>query len=334
MLSPASFIRLPYTDDLTTSGIAYALRSLAYTYDRMGGTSFERLRRIVAGKAVELAFRRHLDDEQVPYDTLGATPFTDPDQYDVALGGHRCDIKSFLLSRRKTISQVRQSPDVLLNAAALVPSDQLVSQHLRDQDLYLFAFITALVAAHSDETQSAQQAGKMIYLMHPLPKRWVRPARWQPLGKLSLKLEAEPAATVEIGGQTANHEFHAERIQLRPGKPAALTAAFFSLSYVHVENPLSARLGIHSPKLQETHVIEPLDWGNIWLYGMDIFMAGYLSHREFCQHAQPLPVGSPVWQYPRTRTANHCLKVGDLQPLGDLFARVRAWERQKSTKTD
>jgi hypothetical protein len=334
MLTPESLIRLPYTDDLTITGITYALRSLAYTYNRMGGTSFERLRRIVAGKAVELAFRRHLDGQQVPYDTLGATPFTDPDHYDVALGGHRCDVKSFLLSRRKTILQVRQSPDVLFNAAALVPSDQLASQHLREQDLYLFAFVMALVAGHSNETQSARQAGQPIYLMHPLPVRWARPPRWRPLGKLSLKLEAEPALMIEVGGQTAGHEFHIERLQLSPGKRVVLDAEFFSLSYVHIEMPSQARLGIRSPELDETYVIEPLTWGNIWLYGMDIFLAGYVPYAEFCQRAAPLPAGSPVWQYPCTRTANHSLLVSDLYPLGGLFAQVKAWERQKTIKTE
>src|SRR5512145_3161542 len=106
-LPVASILRLPYPSDLTRAGITYALRSLAYTYDRMGGSPFMRLRRIVAGKAVELAFRRYLDAQQVPYDNLGATPFTDPDRYDVALGGHRCDVKSFLISRREAIRQVR-----------------------------------------------------------------------------------------------------------------------------------------------------------------------------------------------------------------------------------
>ena len=60
MISTSDFIHLPYTLDLTKSGIAYAVRSLAYTYNRMGGSPYDRLRRIVAGVAVELAFRRYL----------------------------------------------------------------------------------------------------------------------------------------------------------------------------------------------------------------------------------------------------------------------------------
>ncbi|MFO3796597.1 MAG: hypothetical protein ACK8QZ_04840, partial [Anaerolineales bacterium] len=67
MLSPQDFISLPYTPDLTEAGITYACRSLAYTYNRMGIRLFERLRRIVAGIAVELALRRWLHAQGVPF---------------------------------------------------------------------------------------------------------------------------------------------------------------------------------------------------------------------------------------------------------------------------
>ena len=45
MLTLSDLIHLPYTSDLTEAGITYACRSLAYTYDRMGGSAVERLRR-------------------------------------------------------------------------------------------------------------------------------------------------------------------------------------------------------------------------------------------------------------------------------------------------
>ena len=93
MITASDFVHIPYTPDLTEGGIAYANRSLPHTYDRMGGSQFDRLRRIVVGVAVELAFRRYLAQQNIPFDIKGATPFTDPDHYDVSLGGHRCDIQ-------------------------------------------------------------------------------------------------------------------------------------------------------------------------------------------------------------------------------------------------
>src|SRR6185436_17020017 len=138
MLVPSDLIHLPYTSDLTEGGIAYAVRSLPYTYDRMGGSPFDRLRRIVAGVAVELAFRRYLSRQDIPFDVKGATPFTDPDRYDVSLGGHRCDLKSFLITHREQIKEMRRDAGILLQAPALVPSDQHAAEGHRDDDLYLF----------------------------------------------------------------------------------------------------------------------------------------------------------------------------------------------------
>ena len=112
MLIPSDLIKLPYTPDLTQAGIAYACRSLAHTYDRMGGSQYDRLRRIGTGIAGELAFRRLLVQEEVPHDVLGATHFTEPDRYDIALGGRRCDLKGYVLSQKRKISQIRRQPDL------------------------------------------------------------------------------------------------------------------------------------------------------------------------------------------------------------------------------
>ena len=77
MLTASDLLRIPYTPDLTEGGITYACRALPHTYNRVGGSPFDRLRRIVAGVAVELAFRRSLTQQNIPFDIQGATPFTD-----------------------------------------------------------------------------------------------------------------------------------------------------------------------------------------------------------------------------------------------------------------
>jgi len=41
MLTASDLIRLPFPPDLTEGGIAYAVRSLPYTYNRMGGSPFD-----------------------------------------------------------------------------------------------------------------------------------------------------------------------------------------------------------------------------------------------------------------------------------------------------
>ena len=87
MQKSSYLIRLPYTPDLTEGGIAYALRTLSNSFERNGRKPYDRLRRVVAEAAVELAFRRYLSQQEIPYEVVGASPFTDPDKYNVSLGG-------------------------------------------------------------------------------------------------------------------------------------------------------------------------------------------------------------------------------------------------------
>ena len=331
MLTTSDFLHLPYTPDLTEGGIAYAIRSLPYTYDRMGGSPFSRLRRIVAGVAVELAFRRHLSEQEIPFDVKGATPFTDPDRYDVSLGGHRCDIKSFVISRRDQISALRTQPDLLLQAPALVPSDQHVADGHRADDLYLFAFLTGLMAASHDDLGKALDAGQPAYLIHALPKAWSKPSTWQPLAPLTLKSESDQTLTVEIGGQAANRVFLTRTVELPPRTRVKMEDDFYAVSSIHVNQLPGARVGVHSPYMREPYVIDPFAWGNIWLYGMDIILTGYIPYDEFRQKSSQIAPGSRVFQYSKTRTKNLAIPVVDLKPLPELFERVKEWEANKDT---
>ena len=334
MISVSDFVHLPYTRDLTEGGIAYAVHSLPYTYNRMGGSSSERLRRIVAGVAVELAFRRYLAEQDVPFDVMGATPFTDPDHYDVSLGGRRCDIKSFLITHRDQISDMKRNPQIVLKAPALVPSDQNAAEGHSDRDIYLFAFLSGLVAASPEDMEKTKQTDKASYWIHIMPDAWNRPERWNPLGTLALKSEADETLSVEIGGQDAGREMRSLEIQLPPRTRVEVNEQFFSLAYVHVKYPPAVRLGLHSPQLKETHIIEPPDWGNIWVYGLDILLAGYLDRGEFNRRASFLREGARVFQYNRTRTKNLAVSVYDLRSLSDLLERARAWSAARGSEPE
>src|SRR6185436_12585004 len=113
--------------------------------------------------------------------------------------------------------------------------------------------------------------------------------------------------------------------ELPPRIRVKVEAGFYSLSHVHVKSALNARMGIHSPALHETHIIGALDWGNIWIYGMDILLAGYLTREEFNRRASPIQPGARVFQYDKTRTKNLAVPVSELKPLSDLFGHVREW---------
>ena len=325
MISSSDLIHLPYTRDLTEGGIAYAVRSLPYTYNRMGGSQYDRLRRIVAGVAVELAFRRYLSEHNIPFDVQGATPFTDPDHYDVSLGGRRCDVKSFLITYRHQISEMQRDASIVLKAPALVPSDQNAGEGHSDKDLYLFAFLPGLIAASADDMKKVLEAKQPHYLMHVMPEAWTRPVTWMPLGALTLKSDSEQTQIVEIGGQDEDREMRSRVVEVPPRTRIQVEDGFFSVSYIHIRSAPNARIGIHSPARKDTCVVEALDWGNIWVYGMEILLTGYLTREEFNRRASYLQAGARVFQYDKTRTKNLAVPVSELKPLSELFGRVREW---------
>jgi len=327
MLTSEDFIHLPYTPDLTTGGIAYACRSLPHTYNRMGGTDAKRLRRIVGGIAVELAFRRYLHEQGIPFDVRGATPFTDPDKYDVALGGHRCDIKSFIVSRKAQISALNRDWNLLLGASALIPSDQFAAPNQHESDIYIFAFLTGLFAASRAAMEKVKNADLPLYLIHTMPKTWAKPARWHSFGKIALKSDCDETLTVELGGQDAQGQFTSTKIRLTPHQRVESEAGFHTLAYVHVDALPSARIGISSPQHDSPHLIAPSDWKNIWVYGMRVTLAGYLTRKGFRKKAKELPIGSRVFQYRRTRTKNLAVSVAELRPLSALLEQAKDWRK-------
>jgi hypothetical protein len=323
MLTPSNLLHLPYTRDLTEAGIAYALRALPHTYHRAGGSPYSRLRRTVAGVAVELAFRRYLSERNIPFDVKGAAPFTNPDRYDVSLGGRRCDIQSFLISHREQISEMKRNPQVILNAPALVPSDQNAAEGHSDRDIYLFAFLPGLVAASQEEMRKVVAANQPHYLVHVLPDSWMRPAAWNPLGALVVKSEAEEAITLELGGQDEGRETRLLEVEIPPRKRVEIPNEFFSLARIHSKAPPNARIGIRNMSENEAHMIGAFDWGNIWVYGMEIVLAGFLSREEFNRRATPVYEGARVFQYEKTRVKNLAVSVVDLKPVAELFERIK-----------
>ncbi len=329
MISPSDLLRLPFPRDLTEGGITVATRSLSRSTHRINDSLYDHLRHNVAGAAVELAFRRHLTQNEIPFAVKGAAVFTDPGRYDVSLGGHRCDVRSFLISHRNQIQDIRHDSGILLDAPALVPLDQDSGEGHHDEDIYLFAFVTGLIAASQADLQKALAAGLPIHLIHALPRKWANPQIWTPLGLLALKSENDSPTTIELGGQTGDREFVSERLVLPPHARVESQVQYYSISSLHAESPLKGRVGIHSPTRNETLVIQPHQWGNIWVYGMDIHLTGWISRAEFRQRANLILPGTRVFQYRATRLKNLALPVRELHPLVALQEKVKTWKGGK-----
>jgi hypothetical protein len=325
LITADDLVKLPYTQDLTQAGIAYAVRSFPYRRDQNGDTSYDRLRRIVAGVAVDLAFRRYLTSVGVAFDVWGAAPFSAPNRYDLALGGRRCDLQSFMCFNKSQIRQLRRNPAYLIEAPALVPADQLTDSHLGYEDLYIFAFVSALVARSGSDLSRAMDAGLPHHIVTLLPAGWSRPVQWSSLGPLALKCDTSQPLVLTFGGRTIWREFQTETMTLQPRRRTRAEGDYYSLVYLHAAGLPDGPVGVHSPRLAETYIVAPRQWGNIWVYGMEIIIAGYLTWGEFRRRARRVPPGAVVLGYTRTRIENMAVQLGDLRPIADLVARASRW---------
>jgi len=329
MLASSDLIPLPYTRDLSEGGIAYACQWLTGTFERMGDAPAERMRREAGGAAVELAFRRHLSAQAVPFEVRKGTPFSRPEHTTLALGGHRCDLISYLITRPNQVAQLRQDPASLLQAPALIPLDQFAAEGHKPDDLYVFAFLTGGVASAQEDVKGAIAAGESIHLIHALPEAWRRPSAWQNLTRLALKSECAQTMTVEIGGLDAQRGFVTETGELPPLTRVVATQDYHSLAYIHSSRLPEKRLGLHSPLRGEAYLIQPYEWADIWIRGEQILLAGWLTHEEFRSKAAVLNAGMPTFQFAHTHTRNLLVRADRLNPLGALLEKVQMWEAEK-----
>ena len=329
MLKPSDLISLPYTPDLSEGGVAYACRWLAGTWGRMGEASAERLRRSAGGAAVELAFRRYLAGLAVPFEVREGTPFSQPEVYHLALGGHRCDLISTLITRPAQVSQLRRDPASLFQAVALIPLERFATEGHKPDDLYVFAFLLGAVAAAQEDLQAASAAGQRVHLIHSLPEPWRRPGNWRRLERLALKSECAQALPVEIGGLDAQRNYVTAECELLPLKRVTVPQEFYSLAYMHAGQLPEKRLGLHSPVCGEPYIIPPHAWADIWIEGEQIRLAGWLTHEEFRRKAAVLNAGMPTFQFAHTHTKNLLVPLHALNPLGGLLERVKSWEAGK-----
>jgi hypothetical protein len=328
VLTESDLIHIPYTPDLSEAGIAYACRTLASSYDQTRDLSINCLRQLAGGIAVELAFRRYLGDHGIPFKAIETSPFSHTDPFNTSLGGHRCIVTSHLITHRNQIKQIRRDPGRLLPAPALVALNQFAGENHRPDDLHVFAFLLGLAAASQADVKRAILAGQPIHLIHPLPGSWARPGNWVPLEKLAMKSESETPITLEIGGQDSGRNFLTFTMELPSRQRVLVKKDFHSLAYIHALRRPEARVGIHSPNRGEPYIIPPYAWNNLRFYGMDIFLAGWITHEEFRRKARVLNAEAQVFQYGHTLEKNLFVRAGELNPLGLFLKKVRQWEAE------
>ena len=129
---------------------------------------------------------------------------------------------------------------------------------------------------------------------------------------------------IEIGGQDQGRMMQSCQVELPPRQRVEIPNQFFSLTYIHIRSGPKARLGIHCPTQKDLHLIGTRDWGNVWVYGTDILLAGYMTREEFGRRARFVQTGSPVSPNHTTQQKNLAVPVSELRPLSELFNQIKS----------
>jgi hypothetical protein len=325
VLTPSDFVYLDFTNELTQGGIAYACRSLVRTFHPYETAISKQIHQVVTEIAVELAFRRYLVTHRIPHVSQKTKPFTQPDRQNLYMGGRMCQIKSLLITHRDTISCIRKDRKFLLQTPVKVPINLFESDHLTDKDILIFAYATGLVTSTKIDLELAVSANQPSYCIQLLPKTWSQPTKWRSLGELVLSTTNSIPVTIEISGSSQTREFLTERLHLLPQEKTYPQSEFYSINLLHNTQIHGAKINIYSPTLNISYFSERKDWSNIWVYGMEIILVGFITLGEFKQLARPLTSGGQVIHSGKSSSRAVMLSAKKLRPLADLFRSAKDW---------
>lgn len=327
MATYEEMVELPYSDDLTEAGVAHLLQVLRHQGGHKTYESFDAMRQHVSEKAVMLAFRRYLDGEDVPYTLAPQHVFQSGGEPELLLGGRRTSLFVTLISDRRSITQARKEPQRLTSLPSLVPRD--IDQTLHSHEaIYIFAALFGLVTRSQEGLQKAIAAGQPARMIYPMPSSWRQPAQWRALDNLVVKTDGDESIALTLAGQNGErHPLETELIPT-PQEREHINDDYHALHYLTTNQLPTGPVGVHSAVLDDTEVAGVYQWGNLWVYGMEIRLLGYLTTGEYHRQARYVPAGSKRFGVPNTEQPFWNVSAYHLRSMADLLGRVRNWSDQ------
>ncbi|MGD8455640.1 MAG: hypothetical protein PVF83_04580 [Anaerolineales bacterium] len=330
MLNPEDIIQLSCSKDLIQAGAAQVTHSLVHPSSHSIDPAFDSLRAEVVDTAVELSFRRLLAEEKIPHDLIESLAFSQPDHSEVAFGGRRCIISGTLICQREEINRIHKNPGALAKGNIFLRETRRSSAH-RDVDLYIFAFLTGLITRGRQDLQKALNASQPAHLLFPMPEAWGTPGKWEDLGPIALKGDITSPVSLTLSGQDQHRGFVQTAVELPSRQRIQVMEDFHTLNVVTVSTLPDGPVGIFSPKLKETLIVSPYKWGNVWVYGMRIFLMGYISQGDFNRQVEGMPDKLHAASDPCLDEDVIAIPASGLKPLKDLFVRAENWAQQSKS---
>lgn len=320
-LFPDQVARLAWDDSLGLAGVTYVEHNLARLAG-VGRSSCSALRRTVSSIATDLALRRLLDHEGLPYTLLEGEPFTRPSWPRIIIGGRRLHLETRLLSSRRAIRRIRTDPGTLRDIPVSLPRKEIDRDAVSEGDLLAFALLLGLETRTLTDHRRAVAKGLPIHLLAQPPEPdWSQPSVGFDLGEVCVTGPPGPIDLVIQGVLTNQEPWRAS---------VALEASSFYRS-----PSLHALTAIHTLTLPEGPIVftaesraaswrlHPGGWGNIWVYGMEILVLGWTTVGEFrrTSASSSLPRVSRLGALPSP--GGYSALANSLRPLRAAMSHLR-----------
>ena len=315
MTTKKDIISVQVRPDMVEAGIAYAEKSLHFTFNRMGLSShYNRIRNIISGVVMEGAFRHLLEENRVKYNLMGRTHFTQKDRYDVGIRGNRYDVKGFVIKDQDRLWALRQNTGWLLDCSALVPADQVASRSLREEDVYVFPFVTHALGT------SAGDIGRDHWLHSFWDYDWFKNKEWRSLGRMKLTSSLAAPTRVRIGGQDSDEEYVCEELNLRPGQTMTTKHEYFTALFLQCDTLALGELVVSCEDRGTKGIVGSDSWEDVWLKLDKVYFTGWMTKGEFRSTATEIPrFYKKCKQYGETKTVNRTLLINALHPMSMLL---------------
>lgn len=321
-------IRIPAAPDLTVAGLMYLTRGLVRPGGQSFGSGFGDYREVVAQKMAELAFRRYLVEQEIPHRLVRTLTVASLDANEVSLGGRRAALITKLIFHKQEINRVENNSQRLL-AAKVVRPHSFDRKKYHEDDLVIVGFVTAEISRNHKEIKEDQKEQKKLSLLYQIPEPWSHPKVWRAADKISLKTEIKKPLEIVIGGLDKEHRFLTERLNLTSNETVNVRKAFFSLNYLQAEHLPVGTIELSNSLTRDKLRINPAQWGNLWVYGINIYLVGFITQSEFANRANPIYEDSPVLGPIRSTTAGLAISADQLNPIQELFSRLKNWDKNR-----
>ncbi len=302
MITVEDYIYLPFTPDLIRGSLSHAIHLLPYIHTQFADEVYQKFQHLAEATAVELALRRFLSQQNIPFVVQKSLSFAHHDQYDIFMAGRRLMLQ--------VLQFENDLPLDLLSTQVILPSEHHRTIEPSGRNMYLFAVI---VKSKPKTIMNGR------YLLHILPGFWRQPQKWNPLGGLTCKYAGLARIKLEITGQLANQEIFSSRINLDPGEQAVIQVRYYSISSVHVDQTPADLIGIKSPERKKVYLIQPDQWRDVWLAGSRVILIGTIGFEEFTHRSTLIRPGVKIIPYGSIDEKSMGFPIRELKPVGALF---------------